>query len=574
MSVVRALSSSATAALVLAFVAPLGPLTARAGGPDAQRLRFQPSLDEHGIATPSARPAFDRPFSLGLVLDHADDPVLARGGGLPDDAIVDSQTTLHLLAGAYLWPRFHLGLEVPLVVHQGGGAPAGLETVDSGRANGVGLGDLRGVIGFTVFTTETRTAPRGFSLGLQGEAYAPTGDDTRYQGEGLRAELRMVSDLAFTNTVAVGGAVGYRLRQQDRLQNVQINDELTYAAAVHVGVAHFVELVPELNGAAGVLSGTPDREEAPLEAIFGARFFVSPQFTLNAGVGAGVLGGFGVPRWRGLAGLTWRLGDTPDARQRLAAASEIVDHCPEAPEDLDGFEDADGCPDLDDDRDGVADTRDDCRLGAEDPDGFDDDDGCADPDDDRDGLADGLDKCPREPEDHDGVDDADGCPEPDDDADQVIDRADLCPLASEVVNGYRDMDGCPDEVPLAIDCKGFVFGGDVLFESGKATLLARSLPLLDRVARTVVAMPELRRIRLEGFTDDQGPEPLNLDLSQRRVDEVRRRLVEQGVEPDRLEALGRGEANPVASNAAAAGRARNRRVEFVVVEREGCPPGP
>jgi outer membrane protein OmpA-like peptidoglycan-associated protein len=202
-----------------------------------------------------------------------------------------------------------------------------------------------------------------------------------------------------------------------------------------------------------------------------------------------------------------------------------------------------------------------------------DDDGCADPDDDRDGFLDAVDACPREPEDHDGVDDADGCPEPDDDHDAVADRTDVCPAAAEVVNGYRDADGCPDDKPLEIDCKGFEFGGDVLFESGKATLLARSLPLLDRIARRMLEMPELRRIRLEGHTDAQGAADLNLDLSQRRVDEVRRRLVESGVAADRIEALGRGETQPVATNATPEGRARNRRVVFVVVDREGCGPG-
>jgi outer membrane protein OmpA-like peptidoglycan-associated protein len=545
---------------------------ARASGPDAQRLRLMPGLDEHGLTTPSARPAFDRPFSVGLVFDHADDPVVVRGGGLPDDAVVDSQSTLRLLLSGYVLPRWHVGLEAPFIVHQGGRAPDSFDAVDSGGASGVATGDLRLLTGVTLFTTETREAPRGVSLGLQGELYLPTGDEAQYQGEGWRGEARLVGDLAVTNTLSFGAAAGYRLRERDRLANLQANDEVTYAAAAHIGLGQRFELVPEANGAVGVLGDSPDTEEAPLEALLGLRFFASPHFTLHAAGGVGVVGGFGIPAWRGLFGVTWRVGDTADARHRFAAAAAPVDRCPEAPEDLDGFEDDDGCPDLDDDRDGVPDANDDCRLGPEDRDGFEDDDGCADPDDDRDGFLDAADACPREPEDHDGVDDADGCPEPDDDQDTVADRADVCPAAGEVVNGYRDADGCPDEKPLEIDCKGFEFGGDVLFESGQATLLARSLPLLDRIARRMIEMPELRRIRLEGHTDAQGAADLNLDLSQRRVDEVRRRLVESGVAADRIEALGRGETQPVATNATPEGRARNRRVVFVVVDREGCVP--
>lgn len=546
----------------------LAPAPADAGGPDAQRLRVQPALDDHAFATPSARPVWDRPWSLGLILDHADDPVLALGDGVRDVTVVDSQTTLHLLAAWRATPRLQLGLEVPVVVHQNGDAPATLQSVDPGSR--AGLADLRLAVQYTLFTTETRDAPHGFSLALGADAFAPTGADDRYQGEGLRGGLQLLADFALRPALSIGGAVGYRFRESDRLVNVQTNDEVTYAAALHVGLGSRWEVVPEAQGAAGVLTGAPEREELPREALLGLRFLATPRWALHAGGGYGLVGGFGNPRWRLLGGLTFRAGDDPEARHRQIAAAAPLDQCPDLKEDFDGFEDSDGCPDTDDDRDGVPDTADDCRLGAEDRDGFEDDDGCADPDDDRDGFPDGFDRCPRDPEDHDGVDDGDGCPEADDDADRARDLADRCPVQPETENGFRDADGCPDEKPLPIDCDGFELGADVLFESGKATLLARSLPMLDEVARSLVAMPEIRRIRLEGFTDDQGGAAANLDLSQRRVDEVRARLLAGGVAPERIEARGFGEERPVAPNTTPAGRARNRRVELVVVERAGC----
>lgn len=543
----------------------------RADGPDAQRLRLSPGLDDEGLVTPSARPVWDRPWTLGLLVNHADDPVLARGGGLPDRAVVDAQTTLHLVAAVVPAPRWQLGLEVPLVLAQSGGGTGEPGSSVAAGDGGVGLGDVRAVGRYTVFTTESASAPAGTSLGLGAEIYAPTGDGARYQGEGFRAEGRVLADHAFTPRVSLGGAAGYRFRARDTLANVRADDEFTYAAAVHVGLGDRFAVVPEAHGAVGVRGGAPDREEAPLEALLGLRFFATPGVTLHAGAGTGIVGGFGVPRVRGLVGLSVRRGEDPDHRGRTAARGP-VDRCPDAAEDLDGFEDADGCPDLDDDRDGLPDTRDDCRLQPEDRDGFEDDDGCPDPDDDRDGFADGVDACPRVPEDHDGREDADGCPEVDDDTDGVADRADRCAEAPETRNDFRDADGCPDEKPLPIDCAGFSMGGDILFESGQATLLPRSLPLLDRVARTLVDLPEIRRVRLEGFTDDRGAAGLNLDLSQRRVDEVRAHLITRGVSPDRIEARGFGEARPVAPNGTPAGRARNRRVELVVVDREGCPP--
>ena len=70
-------------------------------------------------------------------------------------------------------------------------------------------------------------------------------------------------------------------------------------------------------------------------------------------------------------------------------------------------------------------------------------------------------------------------------------------------------------------------------------------------------------VRVLGYLDDRGPE--NLPLSQARADNVAEELVATGIEPNRIVALGRGEANPVATNATASGRAQNRRVAIVVL---------
>lgn len=73
-------------------------------------------------------------------------------------------------------------------------------------------------------------------------------------------------------------------------------------------------------------------------------------------------------------------------------------------------------------------------------------------------------------------------------------------------------------------------------------------------------------VRVLGYLDDRGPE--NLPLSQARADSVADKLIATGVERDRIVALGRGEAHPVATNATASGRAQNRRVEIQIGE---CP---
>jgi outer membrane protein OmpA-like peptidoglycan-associated protein len=69
-------------------------------------------------------------------------------------------------------------------------------------------------------------------------------------------------------------------------------------------------------------------------------------------------------------------------------------------------------------------------------------------------------------------------------------------------------------------------------------------------------------IRVEGHTDSEGDDDYNMTLSQRRADSVRRFIAGEGIDESRLEAVGRGETRPLASNATPQGRRRNRRVEF------------
>lgn len=123
------------------------------------------------------------------------------------------------------------------------------------------------------------------------------------------------------------------------------------------------------------------------------------------------------------------------------------DRCPESPEDLDGWQDADGCPDPDNDMDGIPDVSDGAPTQPEDHDGYRDHDGIPDPDNDGDGIPDHEDLCPDEPEDFDGKNDRDGCPDDfmDSDGDGVEDDEDGCPESAEDHDGFEDEDGCPDE---------------------------------------------------------------------------------------------------------------------------------
>jgi outer membrane protein OmpA-like peptidoglycan-associated protein len=99
------------------------------------------------------------------------------------------------------------------------------------------------------------------------------------------------------------------------------------------------------------------------------------------------------------------------------------------------------------------------------------------------------------------------------------------------------------------------------FASGSATLAPSAVASLRSLFAAIGAKKSLR---VEAHTDSQGPEAANLALSQQRADAVRRALIEAGIAGKRITAVGKGEVTPVADNASAEGRARNRRVEIVV----------
>jgi outer membrane protein OmpA-like peptidoglycan-associated protein len=213
--------------------------------------------------------------------------------------------------------------------------------------------------------------------------------------------------------------------------------------------------------------------------------------------------------------------------------------------------DARGCP-TDADGDAVADGIDQCPntpAGA-----TVDATGCP-TDADKDGVYDGLDKCPGTPA---GTEvDSAGCQRSrDTDGDGVDDSKDKCPGTAA---GTRvDAAGCPI---LFTEARTPVILRGVTFETGKSALKPESYTVLDIVAASLVANPDIR-IEIAGHTDNTGSAATNQRLSQSRAEAVRAYLASKGVAPDRMVAKGYGPSVPVATNTTAAGRAQNRRVEL------------
>lgn len=109
-----------------------------------------------------------------------------------------------------------------------------------------------------------------------------------------------------------------------------------------------------------------------------------------------------------------------------------------------------------------------------------------------------------------------------------------------------------------------VFNADTFFDFDKYNLKPEGRQLLDQVAQQVKSV-SLETVIAVGYTDSIGSDQYNLGLSMRRANAVKQYLVSKGVPADRIYTEGKGKADPIASNATAAGRAKNRRVEVEIV---------
>lgn len=123
-----------------------------------------------------------------------------------------------------------------------------------------------------------------------------------------------------------------------------------------------------------------------------------------------------------------------------------------------------------------------------------------------------------------------------------------------------DQDGCPIKTDIVLE--------GVNFETDSSLLTGSSKPILDGVAKGLKEHHRLK-VELQGHTDSTGSAVYNVGLSQRRAQSVRDYLVSQEVPPGQLTAKGYGKTVPVASNATAEGRAKNRRVVMHVLENPG-----
>ncbi len=207
-----------------------------------------------------------------------------------------------------------------------------------------------------------------------------------------------------------------------------------------------------------------------------------------------------------------------------------------------------GCPWGDKDGDGLTDNVDNCPDVA----GPRENVGCPWGDRDKDGVLDNVDRCPDEA----GASDNAGCPWGDLDGDGVLDNVDKCPKTA----GPADNEGCPRLKAAEAEIVKRAFD-NLEFETGKATIKQSSFATLTDLAQFLIENPSYKLV-IAGHTDDVGSDELNMKLSKARGEAVAKAMTERGVKAEQLIVEYFGETQPIATNATAEGRAKNRRVEM------------
>ncbi|MFP4598541.1 MAG: carboxypeptidase regulatory-like domain-containing protein [Persicimonas sp.] len=125
----------------------------------------------------------------------------------------------------------------------------------------------------------------------------------------------------------------------------------------------------------------------------------------------------------------------------------------------------------------------------------------------------------------------------------------------------------PEEKLVEVEEDRIRINEKVFFETGKAKILPRSFNVLDQVGSVLLETPRIKGISIDGHTDDVGADDYNMELSQDRADSVRKYLIEKGISPDRLEARGLGETEPLVPNTSKRNQSLNRRVEFRITDQ-------
>ena len=108
----------------------------------------------------------------------------------------------------------------------------------------------------------------------------------------------------------------------------------------------------------------------------------------------------------------------------------------------------------------------------------------------------------------------------------------------------------------------------IYFDTGKATIKQESIPTLDQIVAVFHKEKKLALVEIGVHSDARGSDKFNLEMSQKRADAIRDYLIAKGVDANRLRAKGYGETKPIDKRATSEAWAKNRRTEFLILQRK------
>lgn len=518
--------------LTLALTSPLALAQESVPEFDAQNVR--PSIDaRRTLLTDDAGLAPSGTVFGKLVFSQANSLLtFTRNRDNREVAILKDLVMADLIVG-YSVSRFRVGLDVPVVLSA---------TSDIADSQG-GVGDIAVDLRGTIINPET--APLGLAIATR--FGAPTASvDLPIGGSGIAYETSLIVDKRFGPAVAALN-LGYRGRPPTELDNVTIDDQI----ATRLGLGYAITPKVGVSGdVVGYLLASDVGSDAggAWESLVGGWYRPS-NVVVRFGAGTGLSQGIGTSAYRTMLSVGWEPELAMDSDSD--GMMDNVDKCPDQAEDLDGYEDTDGCPD----------ELNPVRLLFRDPYGYPVDDLVLTMENEDDGSA------------------AEG---------SAKFRDTLTPgvwVISATAPGFYDFDDDftveegqavnrvfvlnPKVRPpqVRVTRRAIRITDKIYFETNAARIKPESWSLLDAIAATILSNPAVKRIRIEGHTDSRASDAYNLTLSQDRAEAVQEYLVRQGVEPERLTAVGMGEREPLDVRETPDAWELNRRVEFIIEER-------
>lgn len=431
------------------------------GAPSLDVNRFHPAPGSGRLLTVDLADVGRSPELVSqLLLHYADLPLAYTVGNRVTSELVRDRFTADLALSFSLLDRVQLSVALPVTLHQAGQAITYPDAVTREprtlpSLSAQGMEDLRLGLKGRFWSNEH------FGLGGVAEVVAPTGNAESFLGSAsMTGSARLIGHATYQR-LTVGLNLGWRwAAAEQRLLNIQAGHGLLYGVGAQLEVVRHADvpfyLLGEVYGLAAPRLG--DTVSSPAEAMLAGKAQVR-DWSFFLGAGAGLNAGYGEPRVRVMAGLsyTWQYRAPP---RPLVPPMPLV------------------------------------------------------------------------------------APPP------------------------------PPTITVKEEDSKLRLWEPVYFAFNKDTIDPVSFPMLDEVARFIREHPELGPVRIDGHTDDVGNAQYNLELSQRRARAIREYLGTQGVPVERLSHVGYGKRCPLLANTSEEGRAINRRVDFILVNRERNRPKP